>query len=322
MEKVDALDLLPLECKKKSLSYEEAAMKIMEVVYTNPGRFNLLDMDEDSRSDFLLEMLPKFKGLVERYDSAFGPLGAYVYYSLPGMRLSWERRRVDQLAGEQAASASVRGIYESAMEKKTVQVADSFSRWQAPVRGAAVKKEASADLVFKKVFRHPRGLLDARSKIFKQRSALVLALKSAWYIDDESVEKISGYLECSSDDMANTLAEIKDSLVKKNEKREQMKMRRDRAWYFICKYRERLARLEPNSEAWKKTRRRLEYQLSSWKNKNRLLNGCRMTVSPRNSEIAKILQVHPYRISVFLKYAKEMALRRETVFGKETPEEE
>ncbi len=298
----EILDLIPERLERGELSKKEAAMKIMEVLYTNPGRFNLLDMEEDERSDFLLEMLPKFEGLMDRYDKSLGPLGAYIYFSIPGMRLSWSKKRLEAAAGDRAAAPSVKSIYEASSAKKTLAVYESpaFSG-----RGRQTYEEAP--LVFKRIFSRPGRKLETREISFKQRSALVLALKSAWYIDDKKIQQVSGYCGCSSQCVAETLEKIKNSLVEKNEQRERLEQMRSKAWYFVCKYRERLASLEPGTEAWKKTKKKLDYQLSSWKNKTRLLQGCRMTVAPKNKDLAKILSIKPYRISAYLKYAKKMA---------------
>jgi len=316
MEDCEELDMVPQKVAEGGLSVEEAAMKVMEAVYTNPGRFNLLDMEEDARSDFLLDVLPKFRNMVKRYDKSLGPLGAFVFYSLPGMRLTWEKRRIDRAVGKRAVSASIRNIYEDAMDRKPLRVADS-EKPLPPSKGGD-----DVPLVFKRVFGHPKYSLESRETLHRQRSALVLALKSAWYIDDENVKKVSGYCGCSNKAMAAALERIKNSLVEKNERRQEMAERRDKAWYFVCKYRERLMTLEPGSEEWKKTKKKLDYQISSWKSKNRLLQGCRMRVCLRNKELAKLLNLRPHRISTFLSYARKMAEAGENVFSTEAREEE
>ena len=301
MEKSDELDLIPRELAEGKLSVDEAAMKVLEEIYTNPGRFRLLDMTEDGRSDFLLDILPKLRRVVERYDESLGPLGAYVYYSLPGMRLTWQKRKLDSATGRKAVKRGMGCVYDDAADKSALFVAEPDGR------ESLSKPREAAPLVFKRIFGPTKYSLEPMERIRRKRSALVLALKSAWYIDDANVKKVSGYCGCSSEDMAKALEKIKGGLVEMSERRQDVAERRDRAWYFVCKYRERLLALPPNSDAWKKTRRKLEYQLSSWKRKNRLLQGCRMNVAPRNKDLAKILNLHPHRISAFLRYARKLA---------------
>lgn len=305
---IDELDSIPAMRERGELTKERAAMKILEIVYTNPGRFNMLDMEEDERSDFLTEMLPKFHGILERYDKSMGPLGAYIYYSIPGMRLSWEKKRLEAEIGKKGAAASVKRIYEDSMAKKTLAVAESK-------RGAALphKESCGRPLIFKKIINKKRGLLESRALYYRKRSALILALKSAWYIDDESIEKLSGCFGCSNERFAEDFEKIKNSLLGKNEKRANMTERRDRAWYFVCKYRERLAFLDPSSAAWAAAKKKLDYQLASWKNKTNLLQSRRMKVTPRNKDLAKMLSIPTYRVSAYLKYARRMAESGETL---------
>lgn len=299
---IDELDSLPAKVERGELTNERAAMKIMEVLYTNPGRFRLLDMDEDERSDFLLCALEKFERVMNRYDKRLGPLGAYIYYSIPGMRLSWNRKRVDAEIGKRGAAPSVKKIYEDSIQRKTLAVADSKA-----LRKAGAAEREAPPLVFKKILNEKRSLLESKASHTLKRSALVLALKSAWYIDDKNVEKVSGCLGCSSESVAAALAQVKNSLIARDAKRAEIVERRDKAWYLVCKYRERLLFLDPNSSAWKLVKRKLDYQLASWKNKTRLLQSCRMKVTPRNVDLAKMLCVHPYRISAYLQYARRMA---------------
>lgn len=314
MSSQEILDSLPEKWKNGEIGLDQAAMKVMEIVYTNPGRFNLLDMEEDERSDFLLETLPKFRGILERYDKSLGPLGAYVYYSLPGIRASWTRKKLDIAVGAKAAKASVRAIYEDVMEKN-LRVAEP-----EPAQSYG-KMNACQPLVFRKIFGKRGRFLEPKNEFYMKRSALILALKSAWYIDDESVKRVSGCLGCSAEKLASAIAEIKDSLVEKNKKRERLVELRDRSWYFICKYRERLMELEPNSEDWIKTKRKLEYQLASWKSKNNRLQGGWSMVAPRNNDLAKLLRIKPYKVSLFLKYAQKLAASGETVpFPKSQPD--
>ncbi len=298
------LDMIPEMWKKGSLSKEEAVMKILERVYMNPGRFNLLDMDEDERSDFLLSAVPKFKGILDRYDKRLGPLGAYLFYSLPGIRLSWSRKKEEETASKRATRRNLKNIYEIEVEKNS-------RLGRAGEDGSLKVRDAGGDgfeepLVFRRVFGRRKNLLEPKEVFYKKRAAFVLALKSAWYIDDSSLGKISGYCGFSKERVFETMRKIKDSLLERSEKRAKVEACRDRAWGFVCKYREMLARTDPSSSKFILLKKKLDYQLNSWKNKNKLLQSCQMTLAPRNNELAKILKVKPYRISVFLNYAKKL----------------
>ena len=46
------LDSLPELVALGKIGKNQAAMKVLEILYTNPARFGLQTMDEDERSDF------------------------------------------------------------------------------------------------------------------------------------------------------------------------------------------------------------------------------------------------------------------------------
>ena len=298
------LDLIPELWKQGKLSEEEAVMKMLEQVYINPGRFNLLDMDEDERSDFLLSAIPKFKGILERYNKRLGPLGAYLFYSLPGIRLSWSRKMDEETASKRAAKRNLRSIYEIEVEKNG-RLGQGREDGALKVRDARAEK-FEEPLIFKRVFGRRKNLLEPKEVFYKKRAAFVLALKSAWYIDDSSLGKISGYCGFSEERIFKTMRKIKESLLERSEKRAKVEASRDRAWGFVCKYREMLSRTDPSSSKFLLLKRKLDYQIHSWKNKNKLLQSCQMTLAPKNKDLAKILKIKPYRISVFLNYAKKL----------------
>ena len=322
MQENDALDFIPQKVESGRMTAKEAAMRILEEIYTNPGRFNLLDMDEDERSDFLLGILPKLQRIVQRYDKSLGPLGAYVFYSLPGFRLTWERKKYDMETAKRGARASVRSIYEDSLERRPMLVSEPRVA-EPPVRLKKSEREKEeAPLIFRRIFNRRERFVESKKTFLEKRAAVALALKSAWYIDDSTVKRLSAYCGCPSDCFAETVEKIRSLLLKKNERRLDLEKRRDKAWFFICKYRERLAGLEPNSNDWRKIKRKLEYQLASWKHKNAELSRGGMQMAPKISELARILRVHPNRISLFLKYAKKMEASGETALLGDLAEED
>lgn len=307
------LDLIPQMLEQGKLTKEEAVMRVLGEIYTNPGRFNLLDMEEDARSDFLMSSLQKFEGIIGRYDKKMGPLGAYIFYSLPGIRLSWEKKMRVELAGKRIIKRNLRNLYEIALEKNERLSAEKTEEGSVKVSDACSEK-VDEPLVFKRILGRRSNLLEPKSVFYKRRAAFVLALKSAWYLDDSSLKKICDYCDLPQDEVFKTARKIKKSLVERSEKRAQIEEKRDKAWFFICRYREQLAALKPSSDDFKTVKRKLDYQLNSWKNKTKILQSYQMTLSPRNKDLAKMLKIKAYRISVFLNYARKMAASGETLF--------
>ena len=141
-----------------------------------------------------------------------------------------------------------------------------------------------------------------------------MALKSAWYLDDDSVAKISEYCGFSFESVFKMVKEIKENLAERSKQRADIEARRDKSWYFVCKYREQLARMDPSGERYRHTKKKLEYQLNSWKNKTQILQSGQMTLAPKNKYLSKILKIDPAKISMLLNYAKKMVASGETLF--------
>ena len=306
------LDLIPKMRRQGRMSKREAVMKMLMFVYTNPGRFNLLDMGEDERSDFLLDALPRFARMLDRYKDSLGPLGAYLFYSMPGIRMTWTRKKAEDAAAKKATKRSLRNLYEIEQEGKNSALAAKEEE------GLKIRDAGEAPivepLIFKRVLGRRANLLEPKEKFYKKRAALILALKSAWYLDEASLEKVSGYCGFSSESVRALVSKIKDGLEERRTKRTELELRRDKAWHFVCKYREMLLEIDPSSERFKSIKRKLEYQLNSWKKKTKILQSCQMTLAPKNKDLAKILKMKPYRISVLIGYAKKMAASGETLF--------
>lgn len=305
-----SLDALPKEIAAGRLTVDAAAMKIMETIYTNPGRFGLSDMDEDARSDFLLEVLPRLSALLERHKESVAPFAAYLHASLPGFRRTWQKKIIEKTLEDRAMAPSVREIYEIAERKRMLAVAEPSSADSSGVRSDSL---ADGRLIFKRILGPQRKSLAPLEKVYRQRSALVLALKSAWYIDDEAADKVTGYCGCSKEYFLEQLERMRGLLQKKSRRAADLAEKRDRAWFFICKYRERLLHLEKGSRLYDETLKKLEYQIRSWKTKTRLLQSSTLRISPNNSELAACLEIPVHQVSIYLKYARDMQKRGETV---------
>ncbi|MBR5096740.1 MAG: hypothetical protein IK094_06500, partial [Treponema sp.] len=131
-----------------------------------------------------------------------------------------------------------------------------------------------------------------------------------------------GYCGLPEKSFFKTALIIKRSLLERSERRAKIEEMRDKAWLFVCKYREQLARMDPECGRFKIVKRKLEYQLNSWKNKNKILQSCHLALSPRNKDLAKLLKVKAYRLSVFLKYAKKMAASGESLLPEREREDD
>lgn len=314
------LDSLPELVALGKIGKNQAAMKVLEILYTNPARFGLQTMDEDERSDFLLQALPKFETMLERHNERISPFGAYLFYSIPGMKITWAKKRIEDARGERAMKNSIEEEFKNGEEEPLLEVANPSGRVAQRRRirkeifpdasaFTARKKEEFRDIG--KIFAKQGRATIARNSLHEKRSALVLALKSAWYMDDGQIEKISDFCGCPKETFMEKVHDVRNTLVEKSERHDSLVQKRDKAWFFICKYREEISRMEKGGAEYEKQKRKLNYQLNAWKRKNRLLQKCNYRVSADNETVAKALNVSAHKVSTYLNYARRMAQEKE-----------
>lgn len=310
------LDSLPERVALGTIGKNEAAMKVLEILYTNPARFGLQTMDEDERSEFLLEALPKFEAMLERHNERISPFGAYLFHSIPGMKITWAKKRIEDARGEKAMKNSMEEIFKIGEERSLLEVASPSAPGarRRRIRTATfpnarmpeTRKTGEIRDIGTIFAKHGRAAI-AKNRLHEKRSALVLALKSAWYMDDSQIEKISEFCGCPKETFMEKVHDVRNKLVEKSERHETLVQKRDKAWFFICKYREEIARMEKGGAEYEKWRRKLNYQLNTWKRKNRLLQKCNYRVSADNETVAKALNVSAHKVSTYLNYARRMA---------------
>ncbi len=303
---LNKLDFIPQNVKDGFLSAKEAAMSIMRIAYTNPARFLIRDMDEDDRSDFLIDCLPSFEKMVLRHDEKIGQFGLYLYNSMAGLKMTWYKKKRERDIAARVMSPEIKEIYENDCEKSLLSVA-SPSEIEQRIFGDE-EPSGNRRVEIKDIFKSRHGNSHVDAKTREKRLAMVLALKSAWYLDESHIDKLSELCECPRGEVEKKVQDLRGTLLDKSTKQEDLEKRRDNAWYFVCKYRDELSRMDENSVGYQSVKRKLEYQLASWKKKNSIIRRSRK-IAPDNSAIAKMLDIKPHNISTYLRCAKNLEMK-------------
>ncbi|MBP5402867.1 MAG: hypothetical protein J6Y36_06900 [Treponema sp.] len=305
------LDEIPELVKSKKLSVSQACIEMYKIIYTNYPRFNLKNFDEDTRSDFLLYFLEKkAKTIIERFNPEIATFGSYVYSTLQSAQITF----LNSLALKSDISNSVLLdsilTYDDKMEEEVEKVTAISDEEPVYKYSRKAKKEKIPSLVYKQIFKKVNHRLPmALSKQRKiQQGLLILALKSAWYINDEQIKKVSRICDISPEIITNSVCALKSKLITKALNRREIEKSRNRAYCFVNTYRHELELTDPdeNKFKYKEIKRKLDYQTSAWTNKNQLLLNGRFKIAPTNSEIADVMGL-PYRlISASIMYFKKV----------------
>ncbi len=303
---LNKLNSIPQKVLDGSLSIKEAVMSVMRIAYTNPACFLIKDMDEDDRSDFLIDCLPHFEKMILRHYEKIGQFGLYLYHSMAGLKMSWYRKRRAKDIAARVMSPDIKDIYEKSCEKSLLSVA-SPSDIERRIFGDE-EPSGRRRVEVKDIFKSRRGNSHVDAKTREKRLAMVLALKCAWYLEESHIDKLSQLCECPRGELERKVQDLKGTLLEKSSKQEDLEKRRDNAWFFVCKYRDELSRMDENSIGYQAVKRKLEYQLASWKKKNSIIKRSRK-ITPENSAIAKILDIKTHSISSYLRCAKNLEMK-------------
>lgn len=311
MKKV-VLDQIPALVESKKLSWQEACMQIYITLYNNPGRFNLLDMSDDNRSDFLLNFLQyKTENLLQNYNPDIAPFGAYIYFTIQSSKLTFLKKLSDQKVKDNLFRDESAIQYSEQIEDGVFynsEVAESI-----PAYIPQSKEDEIPQLVYKKLFTKHRYRLSVKESQQRKlrQGLLILALKSAWYINDEQINKVSRVCEISPHVITDSICKLKANLITKSLCRREIENNRNKAYCFIKKYKEELENIsDKNSPIFKIINRKLNYQEKNFRNKNCILQTGKFKISPSNLEISTILGISEKLISCYLSRFKALDLTK------------
>ena len=178
--------------------------------------------DEDVRSEFILWLYPQLSRIVERFDPKKAAFSTYVSVGVKYryIRFCAERARASEIrfAAESEEKNFCDG-YNIEDEDNALCACESSSRYGAAC--ARQEEEAGAP---------PRALeLAARSDSAKKRmmrDVLLLALKSAFYLSEELIEKVSAFCEIPREDFERLLESVRRDYGKRQGIYEDLRLRK------------------------------------------------------------------------------------------------
>ena len=84
------LDNIPYLIESKEMSVQEACIQVYRILYMNPARFNLQDLDADTRSDFLLYFLQyKAEKIVNTFNPEIALFGSYIFFTIQLAKITY-----------------------------------------------------------------------------------------------------------------------------------------------------------------------------------------------------------------------------------------
>ncbi len=276
------------------ITKEEALNLIAEEIYQTPFRFGLALYDEDFRSEVLLSFLQKGRPVLERYIPERSSFRSYLFAFVQGLILTQKRNQIRKMMADSSIKHYISNEEVETEYKQGVQLS---------VGCAPVKYRASSDRdIWRTLSNRCRAVGTSNAK-----TALILALKSSYYIPVDYVDEISSYCNIGNAELHRLICELNSLLYRKIERRDLIIERRNNAYYFHRKYFMQLKYCNRDKTDIPALSDKYSRQTENWKNKNRLLQKSRYRVCPTNKMIAKLLGICERQVSYYIKRAKELS---------------
>ena len=304
----EEINRLPVLVKNGELSQNVALNKILTVIYTNPHRFCLGQLSDDDRSDFFLFLYTKLRNIFTNYNSKGSPFIVYLYSCISLELSAWNRMRYRNSFSADCTNFIIEQLYE-----EEVFLYEQHEISLCPPPALLPKQLCTASY-------HPitQYKLTDTKKFLKndrdRKAALVLALKSCYYINDNDIDRICCLCGCNKGNLTNTIQTLKSSLTNKAERVRKYKERRDISFFFHRRYSSQLKNLPFNSYRYEQLSRKYERQSKLWKKKNDFLQNSKSRVTPTNKAVAEVLGLCERQVCYYIAYAKEMAKKGKSRF--------
>ena len=320
----EELEELPEAVRDGKISVKDALGKLAEGFRMLPY-FRNITKDDDITSDMVLSLLQHGQYLFLRYDRKFGK---FMSYFASYMRLLYRTARRKKVREQFNALCVSVTEHENFFQNEEKYFQDEYccralkfkpyfpsipDRLPYKIRRSEREisqnspnyafdpSENENDACKTKISQYCREKHRIEKKI-----ALAVSLKSCYYLDDEHIEAISSFCEIPKDELTDTVEKLRFSLHPRIEKFEEIKNRRDRAYFLHRRYKLRLDYCLANMKDSEEIRNLYEFHTKNWLEKNSILQEKTYPVCPTNKVIADILGVCERQVGYFLNNAKRL----------------
>lgn len=303
MEKLK-IDLVPQKIQNGTLTVKEAVNLICSFVLKNYPMFKLHKYDEDFRSEIYIYILEHGEQLLRNYNSEVCCFQKYLYYYI----VSLTHTKIKSLA-KFSIKESI--SYEENIEhiEERVEQYDklNFSFMETP-KAPYAPKVSSQDTIT---------ALERLKKSNNDKTILVLALKSSYYLTDDLIEKVCKIYNLDKEFFCDIIQQFRESVLKKAEKRAVAQQRRNQA-YYNHKRCSKIIHILNTSDVTPKNQQLINnYKqkdiryIKRWLFHNRDFANGVMLLRPTNKAVADLLELCERQVSYYIQCAKKYLEKKE-----------
>jgi len=290
------IEEIPALVATGKITKTEAVQLLAQEIYSCPFRFGMAAYDEDFRSDVLLTFLMKGKLVIERYIPEYGTFRSYLFAFVQGLVLTQKRNQIRKMISENSVKQCMSSEAFEFQEEETSpstekSAAEKYVKYSTGSHESVWKELSSRS--------QPSGISNAKT-------ALILALKSSYYIPVNYINEVSSYCKLESAEIQRIIAELNSLLYAKIKRRNVVAGRRDNAYYFHRKYYMQMKYCNKDKTDMVALSEKYVKQTKNWKNKNDMLQKSRYRVCPTNKMIAKILGICERQVSYYINRGKKL----------------
>ncbi len=297
------IDLLPQQIADGTLTVKEAVNTICSFVIKNYPMFKLHKFDEDFRSEIFIYILEHGEHIIRNYNGEISSFQKYLYYY------------VMSLISTKLKAFAKRSINERISYEENIEHIDEKSDMYEKLNYAFMENpkvpyapKASAEDTIKALHKLKDSSYD--------KTILVLAIKSSYYLTDEQIDKVCHLYNIEKELFYEIIQKCRDSIIKKAEKRNAVQERRNSAYYNHKRYQKLLEKLKNDDIGSRNLQliESFEKKEAKYKRKWTLLNHSfekgYMHLRPTNKTVADILGICERQVTYYIKCAKKDAEKK------------
>ncbi len=209
------------ESESKTLAREKAIGALGEFLYLHLHRFRLDYVTEDTRSDFIVSLYPRFGAIIDQYDSSRASFGTYIRSIVRLSYRTFTRARYGYEARQK--------VYE--MEEVTRLLSTDPERVPEEKRHREVC-DAQVAYVLSKTLKKSLAMSKKKQEIHG-RKIFLLACKAGIDLDDSLIKKLADSSGFTVEYLRTNLDRIREKCLKKSEQLQYISEKQN-SFYIRC----------------------------------------------------------------------------------------
>lgn len=307
------LNNLIIQVKLGKLTPQEGLNLIAEDIQEFPFLYGLHVYDEEFRSDLILKLLQNGPGFFYRYKAENGVFKTYlnslIRFQIQDLLRAQKKIKFKEKNIETMSILEYENDQDKYNDDEFSNSFVSFSPYTSKNTDFPPYSKKFSDKIRTQTADND---INVKKQFGKQRkstklkkTALVLALKSCYYMTDEHYKSLSQLCGIPYESIEKLVEEVKESTSMRQNKISKIQTARDKAFQLKCMINERLQN-EENENAKEFLQRTYEYHTKHWNNTNSLLKEKAFFPSPTNKKVAEVLGLCERQVGYYLQNADKI----------------